>query len=422
MNRLSENYLFDIDGSVLEGGGQILRMALCFSVLTKTPVRIRNIRQGRKKPGLAAQHLAGVELMRDICQGRVHKAALGSTEIEFYPGHIGHGRFVGHIQTAGSITLLLQAALPVAIFSSGPVTLDLRGGTNTDMAPQVDFLTEIFRPNMERFGASFDFDLMRRGYFPKGGGQCVVEVRPVQSLRPISLVDVGTVNRIFGWSFVAGVLPLKVYLRWNCSDCSIKIAHEMASGAKSTLNQCTGSRADIEVYKESVDMAPEGNCSGIIVGCETNTGAILGGSALGEARKKSFQSGEEAAHEIHSALSAGACVDRHVQDMMIILMALADGKSRIRTEPLTMHTKTAIHVTELMTKAKFNIIEGDGRNVIIECDGIGLRNPSRELTSLLVAKHDRPSVNMSPNFIPSSRHDFIDRESYENILSTSSPV
>ncbi|XP_049296115.1 RNA 3'-terminal phosphate cyclase [Anopheles funestus] len=361
MNRLAENHLFDIDGSVLEGGGQILRMSLCFSVLTKTPVRIRNIRQGRKKPGLAAQHLAGVELMRDICQGRVHKAALGSTEIEFYPGHIGHGRFVGHIQTAGSITLLLQATLPVAIFSSGPVTLDLRGGTNTDLAPQVDFLTEIFRPNMERFGASFDFDLVRRGYFPKGGGQCVVEVRPVQSLRPISLVDVGTVTRFFGWSFVAGVLPLK-------------IAHEMSTGAKSILNQITGSRADIEIYKESIDMAPEGNCSGIIVGCETSTGAILGGSALGEARKKSFQSGEEAANEIHSALSVGACVDRHVQDMMIILMALADGKSRIRTEPLTMHTRTAIYVTELMTKAKFNIIEEDGRNVIIECVGIGLRN------------------------------------------------
>ncbi|XP_035912428.1 RNA 3'-terminal phosphate cyclase isoform X1 [Anopheles stephensi] len=362
MNRMSEQHLVDIDGSVLEGGGQILRMALCFSVLTKTPVRISNIRQGRKKPGLAAQHLAGVELMRDICAGRVHKATLGSTEIEFYPGHIGEGRFVGHIQTAGSIALLLQAALPVALFSSGPVTLDLRGGTNTDLAPQVDFLTEIFRPNMERFGASFDFDLIRRGYFPKGGGQCVVEVRPVQSLRPIVLVEMGRVNRVFGWSFVAGVLPLK-------------IAHEMSSGAKSILGQMSGHRAaDIEVYKESVDMAPEGNCSGIIVGCETSTGVILGGSALGEARKKSFHSGEEAAREIQSAVLAGACVDRHVQDMMIVLMALADGKSRIRAEPLTMHTRTAIYVTELMTKAKFNTIEENGLNVIIECDGIGLRN------------------------------------------------
>uniref|UniRef100_A0A182IJ36 RNA 3'-terminal phosphate cyclase n=1 Tax=Anopheles atroparvus TaxID=41427 RepID=A0A182IJ36_ANOAO len=361
MNSNPSSNIFDIDGSVLEGGGQILRMALCFSALTRTAVRIRNIRQGRKKPGLAAQHLAGVELLRDICQGRVHKAALGSTEIEFHPGHIAHGRFVGHVQTAGSVALLLQAALPIAIFSSGPITLDLRGGTNADMAPQVDFLTEIFRPNMERFGASFDFDLIRRGYFPKGGGQCIVEVKPVQSLRAINLIESGTIRRFFGWSFVAGVLP-------------VKIAHEMASGAKSVLSQISSSRVDVEVYKESLDMAPEGNCSGIILGCETSTGAILGGSALGEARKKSSQSGEEAAQEIRSAIEAGACVDRHVQDMLIILMALADGRSRIRTEALTMHTKTAIYVTELMTKAKFNVIEENGRSVIIECNGIGLRN------------------------------------------------
>ena len=38
----------------------------------------------------------------------------------------------------------------------------------------------------------------------------------------------------------------------------------MSSGAKSILNQIANSRADIEVYKESMDMAPEGNCSGIM--------------------------------------------------------------------------------------------------------------------------------------------------------------
>lgn len=35
---------------------------------------------------------------------------------------------------------------------------------------------------------------------------------------------------------------------------------------------------------------------------------------------------------------------------VIIFMALADGKSRIRIGPLTLHTKTAIFVAELLTK------------------------------------------------------------------------
>ena len=40
----------------------------------------------------------------------------------------------------------------------------------------------------------------------------------------------------------------------------------------------------------------------------------------------------------------------HMQ--LIILMALAEGVSRIRTKPLTLHTKTAIHVAKKMTDGK----------------------------------------------------------------------
>lgn len=175
--------------------------------------------------------------------------------------------------TYRSISLLLQAALPIAIFAPGPVTLDLRGGTNADMAPQVDFLSEIFRPNMERFGASFDFDLIRRGYFPKGGGHCSVAVKPVHSLRPVQLTDAGRVQSFFGWSYVAGSLPIKVcvghLIAISVRDNNLiffihQIAHEMSSGARSVLQQIGPGNIDIQVYKESSDVAPEGNCSGIM--------------------------------------------------------------------------------------------------------------------------------------------------------------
>ena len=58
-----------IDGSVYEGGGQSVRIAVGLSVILNKKCRITNIRAGRPNPGLSNQHLAGVLLVRDISQG-----------------------------------------------------------------------------------------------------------------------------------------------------------------------------------------------------------------------------------------------------------------------------------------------------------------------------------------------------------------
>ncbi|NJN97302.1 MAG: hypothetical protein HC875_26075 [Anaerolineales bacterium] len=48
-----------INGAFGEGGGQILRTSLALSTILRRPIRIENIRAGRKNPGLAAQHFGG---------------------------------------------------------------------------------------------------------------------------------------------------------------------------------------------------------------------------------------------------------------------------------------------------------------------------------------------------------------------------
>ncbi|XP_055320835.1 RNA 3'-terminal phosphate cyclase isoform X2 [Sitodiplosis mosellana] len=350
-----------IDGSVMEGGGQILRMTIALSALLRKPVKITKIRAGRKKTGLAAQHLNGIDLAGDICRASVKGLSIGSTEVEFCPNQLKSGEYTADTKTAGSVALLLQVSLPLILFGDSPSTLHLKGGTNAEMAPQIDFITEIFRPNLERFGATFDFTLERRGYFPKGGGYCIINARPIKHLNPIDLTNFGDVAKIFGWSFVAGTLP-------------IHLADEMMNGAKNELNRAYQNRAiDIEPYKESKEVARD-NASGIIIGCETTTNCILGGSALGSRNERAFDTGRKAADEIIKCTNVGSCVDIHVQDQLIIFMALARGVSRVRcTLPLTLHTQTAIHVAELITEAKFNVIE-EGSTAIIECNGIAYEN------------------------------------------------
>lgn len=190
----------------------------------------------------------GIELVRDICSAKVKGATIGSTEIEFWPGKIKGGTYRAQVRTAGSISLLLQVALPCTLFADGPTELHLQGGTNAEMAPQIDYTTEVFRPIMEKFGATFDFDLIRRGYFPKGGGEVKVNVNSVNHLNPINLTDRGEIAKIYGWSFVAGSLP-------------DRLSHQMADSAINVLKGY--SNVNVESYKEDRNMAPD-NCSGIV--------------------------------------------------------------------------------------------------------------------------------------------------------------
>jgi RNA 3'-terminal phosphate cyclase (ATP) len=131
----------------------------------------------------------------------------------------------------------------------------------------------------------------------------------------------------------------------------------------------------IETYKEDTSSAPHSG-SGIVLLARTSTGCILGGSALGAPRVSPEDTGVKAAEELLEAVESGGCVDKYIQDQMIIFMALAAGSSTLVTGPITLHTETAIHIAEKLTKAKFKIsaCTENNRAWVITCEGIGLVN------------------------------------------------
>ncbi len=54
----------EIDGSKGEGGGQIFRLSMALSAVTRLPVLNHNVRANRPRPGLAPQHLACVRAVQ----------------------------------------------------------------------------------------------------------------------------------------------------------------------------------------------------------------------------------------------------------------------------------------------------------------------------------------------------------------------
>ena len=124
-----------IDGSQGEGGGQILRNAIAYAALLNKAAEITNIRAGRSKPGLRPQHMTGLRLCAEIAGGTLEGDEVGSTRVRYQPNkanRIDQKRrhvFVGDTKTAGSVCLLLQAALPCALFAQTHAVDNL--GTDT---------------------------------------------------------------------------------------------------------------------------------------------------------------------------------------------------------------------------------------------------------------------------------------------------
>ena len=142
--RLTEDsHRVHLDGSTLEGGGQLVRVALTLSALTGIPVHITRIRAGRggrSAGGLKESHLAALRVLAEECGASVDGAYVGSTEVLFEPARQRQRRQqqrTVELEKPGSVWLILQALLPWYLLRSGGEMLELtlRGGTNVSASP-----------------------------------------------------------------------------------------------------------------------------------------------------------------------------------------------------------------------------------------------------------------------------------------------
>src|SRR3989442_11559049 len=111
-----------LDGSIGEGGGQILRTALALSLVTGKSFRIDNIRARRERPGLQRQHLAAVNAAGQVGCAQVEGAVLGSQTFSVTPAALNPGGYHFYVGSAGRATPLFQKGFPAPLTPPGGTT------------------------------------------------------------------------------------------------------------------------------------------------------------------------------------------------------------------------------------------------------------------------------------------------------------
>jgi RNA 3'-phosphate cyclase len=344
--------MVEIDGSFGEAGGQILRTALSLSAVTKKPCRIFNIRKNRPKPGLATQHLIGVQAISQLCNAELEGDFLGSKEIKFYPNEIQTKDLHLKIDTAGSITLILQTLILPALFTTSPVKVYFDGGaTDTFFSPTIDHFRYVFLKILEKMGIKAEISIIKRGYYPEGGAKVEIKILPLQNfvsqnlgeqaskIKNIELTERGALKNILIISGASDFLKEK------------KVAERQIAGAKVILGKLKlPTEEKIEYYQTQ--------CPGsqiCLIAEFENT--IIGTDNLGKLGKRAEDVGKEAALELLKEQKSNACLDKHQSDQILPFMALLTKKSQATVSEITEHCKTNIWAIEKFLEGRFKIKE-----------------------------------------------------------------
>ncbi len=337
--------MIEIDGSI--GGGQILRTALTMSLLTGEPFHITNIRKSRPKPGVKHQHLIGIEAVKKLSKTKFEGAFLGSEELTCYPGEYKGGNITLDVKTAGSATLVLQSIILPMVFLK-QTRVKIIGGTDVPWSPTSDYFKNVLAFYFRNY-AEIEVKIVKRGYYPKGGGILIVKTKPykLNKYKPLNLIEQSNDFYIVGISNSSKELM------------SEKVSERQADSAKEEIKKKINTTPDIDItYSDSESKGSHLCMWAVFNNFKKETSHIIGADGV----SKNYESPEELGRDVGERLVEeikNGVVDKLLADQLIPLLGVVGGA--IKTSEITEHTRANVEVVNKFLKGRKIIIEDECR-------------------------------------------------------------
>lgn len=316
--------MIEIDGSMGEGGGQVLRSALSLALMTGQPFHLRHIRANRAKPGLGFQHRTAVQAAVRVGRAEVEGDRVGSQSLMFVPAALAPGEYHMDIGTAGATSLVLQTVLLPLALARGPSRLTVTGGTHVPWSPCFHYLDWHWRVLLGRLGLHFKLEMALAGFYPQGGGRVRAELRGGAQVTGLTLDARGALQRVRGLSAVSN-LPEDIAVRQR-------------SRASRRLR---GLGCDADIALESLPARSRGTVLVLLAEFEHGQACFC---ALGARGKRAEQVADEAADELLRFLGTDGAVDHRLADQLLLPLACAGQPSVLRTSEVTRHLLTNAEV------------------------------------------------------------------------------
>jgi len=328
--------LIEIDGSHGEGGGQILRNAVALSSLFKKPIKITNIRANRPNPGIKPQHFISIKIIEELCNAETEGLSIDSTSLIFKPGIFKGGKFKFDIGTAGSIPLVFQACILACIQSNEKISINLKGGSDVRWAPSWDYFNLVFLKLIEKMNIKIKTNLIKRGYYPKGGGEAELYIEPKKEIKPFNTKDVQEFKSVNGIIHIAN-LPEHISSRMKHSSLKVFVKNDI--------------NATINVENVSDSLSPG---TGITIWSQSKE-SVLGSTIIGYKGITAEEIGKNVAINLLKEIESNATIDEYAFDQLLPYFALATKKnsSSCIVRKVSNHALTNMWLIQKFLNVKF---------------------------------------------------------------------
>lgn len=332
--------MLTIDGSYGEGGGQILRTCLSLAAILGRPVRIVNIRAGRKQPGLRPQHVQAVKAAAAVCDARLQGVHEHSRELLFEPRSVPRsGSYRFEIGTAGSATLVLQTVLIPLSLAGQPSEVTVRGGTHVAWSPPFHYLAEVYLPAIAPLGFRAEATLVRWGFYPRGGGEIVLKIWPHDTPGAVTPA----------WARPRGALRRLLVL-----SAAAQVGKQVAARqAKRAYNRLTAVGLQPEARLINPRSAGPGTC--LFVLAEYEGGVRAGFTGFGRRGYPAERVADDAVDLFLRHQRTTAAVDRYLADQLVLPLAMAGQPLSYETSAITQHLLTNVWVVTRFLDCRFEV-------------------------------------------------------------------